>query len=444
MSEYPLQLLTEHIQHGRLSQTKSILLSMHPAELAQLLEALPVKQRHRVWALIKEQIDGTVLAHLNEEVRNDLIQDMDVEELAQAANELDTDDMADLLQDLPDDVIKDLLDSMDATRRGRLETILSYPEDSAGGLMNLDAITVRSDVTLSTVLRYLRIKGSMPAVTDSLFVINRNGQYQGTLSLSNLLTNSLEKTVDEVMSTEIAGIPASSSAKRVARLFEQRDLLSAPVVDDNYQLLGRITVDDVLDLIMDEAEHSFMGMAGMDETEDMFAPTFSSAARRAVWLGINLATAFVAAIVINKFDVAIEQIVALAVLMPIVPSMGGIAGGQTLTLMIRSLALGQVTRANTRFLLSKEVRVGLLNGIFWALIVGLISLIWFQDLQIAAVIGAAMIVNMTCGALAGVIIPITLKNFHIDPALAGNVILTTATDVIGYATFLGLATYLIL
>jgi magnesium transporter len=333
---------------------------------------------------------------------------------------------------------------MDSQDRDRLNAVLGFEEDTAGGLMNTDTVSVRPDVTLETVLRYLRMRGEIPEKTDALFVVNRHDRYLGVLHLSRLLTEDPERTVGEVMDTDVEGIAPGTPATDVASLFQDRDLVSAAVVAaDGGQLLGRITVDDVVDVIRDEAEHSVMSMAGLDEDADMFAPVVPSARRRGVWLGINLGTAFLAAWVVGLFEATIQQIVALAVLMPIVASMGGVAATQTLTLIVRGLALGQIERANARWLLTKEIAVALLNGLAWATVVGFVAWLWFGQWRLAAVIFAAMVVNLVAAAFAGVTVPLALKRFGVDPAVAGGVIVTTVTDVIGFASLLGLGTLLL-
>jgi len=337
-----------------------------------------------------------------------------------------------------------VLQSMDEQDRHRVVSALSYSEDTAGGLMNTDTITVRPDVTLDVVLRYLRQRGEIPETTDSLIVVTRADQYIGLLSLATLLTRDPALTVAEVMMRDVAGIPAILPATEVAHLFEQHDLISAPVVDVDGSLLGRITIDDVVDVICDEAEHSVMSMAGLHEEEDIFAPVVASARRRGVWLGINLATAFLASWVIGLFEATLQQIVALAVLMPIVASMGGIAGSQTITLVIRGMALGRVGVANARRLVMKELAVGALNGVLWALVVAAVATLWFHDYKIGAIIGAAMVINLIVAALTGAMLPLIIRRMGADPALAGTVILTTVTDVVGFMAFLGLATIFLL
>jgi len=326
---------------------------------------------------------------------------------------------------------------MNEQNRQRLTSALSYPEDTAGGLMNIDVISIRTDVTLDVVLRYLRRLGEIPEKTDNLMVVDRDNKYLGVLTLANILLKDPDTSVGEIM-TKQTGIPADTPAGDVAKIFETRDLVSAAVVNQNNLLLGRITVDDVVDVIQEEAEHAVRSMAGLGD-DDMFAPVITSTKRRALWLGINLATAFLAAWVIGRFEDTIQQLVTLAVLMPIVAGMGGIAGSQTLTIAIRGIALGQISKSNAKALIFKEGAVGVLNGIMWACVVALIVIMWFQNLSLGIIIGLAMIINLIIAALAGAFIPLALKRFNIDPAIAGGVILTTVTDVVGFMTFLGLA-----
>jgi len=436
-----LETLRRALGRGAGRQVHRLVNSMHPAEIASLLESLPPAQREVVWDLVDPEVEGDVLVELNEQVRADLIREMETEDLVAAAESLELDDLADLLGDLPEHVHQQVLRSMDSRDRERLNTVLAYEPDSAGGLMNTDTVSVRPDVTLETVLRYLRMRGDVPENTDSLFVVNRHDRYLGVLDLARLLTEDPERTVSEVMETEVPGLTPQTPATEVANLFEDRDLLSAAVVDSDGRLLGRITVDDVVDVIRDEAEHSVMSMAGLDEEADMFAGVLQSARRRGVWLGINLATAFLAAWVVGLFESTIENIVALAVLMPIVASMGGVAATQTLTLMVRGLALGQVERANARWLLNREFAVAMLNGLAWASVVAVVAFLWFRSWKIAVVIFAAMVINLGAAALAGVIVPLALKRFGVDPAVAGGVVVTTVTDVVGFASLLGLGTW---
>ncbi len=440
-----LEDLRRVLEQGAVRQAARMLNALQPAEIAHLLESLPHKERELLWNLVDAEYDGEVLAYLHDDVREQLIALMDAGELIAAIGTLDTDDLADLIQDLPLAITREVVKSLDQQRRDRLEKALSYPEDSAGGLMNSDTVTVRPEMTLDVVIRYLRrLKDGLPDITDNLIVVDRKGRYLGVLYLTDLLTHDPEDSVAEAMTLDVQAIPATWSAREVATRFEQHDLVTAPVVDEEGNLLGRITVDDVMDVIREEADHQFLGQAGLSETEDMFAPVILSARRRALWLGINLLTAFLAAWVIGRFEDTIQQIVALAVLMPVVASMGGIAGSQTLTLAIRGLALGQLTSNNSRWLLMKELAVAAINSVIWALVVALIAWVWFSDPEIALVIGAAISIDLLAAALAGALLPLALERFGIDPALAGGVILTTVTDVVGFLAFLGLATLFLL
>ncbi len=435
-----LQSFHEFLSAGDTDGMREALAEMHPAESAVLLESLPTDERLQTWEQVPPEQTGEVLAQVHDKVRMTLIDTMDSDELIAATENLDTDDLADLLPDMPDEVIQQLLNTMDEQNRERLETVLPYPEDSAGGLMNVDTITVRADITLDVVLRYLRRRGEIPETTDNLVVVNRTGHYLGLLPITELLTNKPNQSVAEVMQRGVEAISADTEAVEVARIFEQRDLVTAPVVDAEGKLLGRITIDDVVDVIRERADHSFMGMAGLTEEEDIFAPVITSSRRRAVWLGVNLMTAFLASWVIGLFGATINQLVALAVLMPIVASMGGIAGSQTLTLVIRAQALGQVGVSNARQLLIKELTVGFLNGLVWATVIAVVAGFWFDSARLGGVIAAAVIINLVVAALCGTAIPLILKKLGADPALAGSVVLTTVTDVVGFLAFLGLAT----
>ena len=435
-----LAALRSALEQGSLRHGQRLVNTMHPAEIASLIESLPPARREIVWEFVDPEIEGDVLIELNEEVRAELIGGMDAEELIAATEGMEVDDLADLIGDLPETLNERVLRSMDAQDRDRLTAVMAYEDDSAGGLMNLDAVTVRADVTLEVVLRYLRMRGDLPARTDQLFVVNRNDKYRGAIDITRLLTEDPEKTVGEVMDSSIEGIAPETPAREVAKLFEDRDLVSAAVVSSEGRLLGRITVDDVVDVIREEADHSVMSMAGLGEDEDMFAGVVTSARRRAVWLSANLATAFLAANVVGLFEATIEKVVALAVLMPIVASMGGIAGSQTLVLIIRGLALGQIEQTNARWLLIREISVGLLNGAALSSIVALAAGIWFEEWTIGVIIFAALMINLVAAALAGVGVPLMLKRLGVDPALAGGVILTTVTDIVGFASLLGLGT----
>jgi len=433
-----LEKLRERLDSGRMRGARVLISSLHPSELARLLESLPLEERAVVWEMVDTQLGGDVLVEVAEEVRDGLIENMQPAELVAAIEGMELDDLADLVADLPETLTREVLRSLDHQDRDRLAQVLAYDEDSAGGLMNVDIVTVRPDVTLEVVMRYLRARGEIPDGTDSIFVVNRRNEYQGALLLSRLLTFDPELLVRDAMTTEVKPILATTESSDVVYEFENRDLLSAPVVDDQQRVVGRITVDDVLDVIREEAEHSLMGAAGLDEEDDMFAPAVRSARRRAFWLGINLATAFVAASVVDLFQSTLDRIVLLAVLMPVVPSMGGIAGTQSLTIMTRAIALNQIDKANAGGILRKELVVGMLNGALWATVVAAVAYLWFGDPRVGLVIGGAMSINLLAAAAAGFFIPLTLKRVGIDPALAGGVVLTTITDVVGYMSFLGL------
>ncbi len=439
-----LQVIADALDSGEMQRAARILDAFHPAEIGHLLESLPQSQRMFIWNMLDHDDDGEILLNVGDEVRSGLIQTMNKDQLLSATEGLDVDDLADLLADLPQAVMQSALQNMDSNDRRRLESVLSFDEDSAGGLMNTDTITVRKDVTLDVVLRYLRIRQNIPEHTDRLFVVDRYEHYIGTLPLSEVLTNDPTFLVRDVMDSELEAIPVTATDSEVALTFENLDLVSAPVVDEHNRLLGRITIDDVVDVIREEGEHSMMSMAGLTEDEDLFAPVAKSTRRRALWLGVNMATAFLAAWVISLFQSTLEQIIVLAVLIPVVASMGGIAGSQTLTLVIRGLALNQIGKSNSRILLFKEFAIGILNGLFWAIVVAAIAIFWFGDQQLGYIIGLAMIANLICAGLAGVLIPIALRRMGIDPALAGGVMLTTITDVVGIFAFLGLATWLML
>jgi magnesium transporter len=423
---------------GRLRGADRMVDAMHPAETALLLESLPPAQRVLVWELVDADAQGDVLVELSEEVRSELLAGMQPDELVAAAEGLALDDLADLLAELPEAVTRQVLKSMDQQDRDRLSAVLAFPEDSAGGLMNTDTVTVRPDVPIEVVLRYLRMRGELPERTDCLFVVDRNDRYLGALPVARLLTVDPERIVSSEMDSEVAPILPATPAGEVARLFETRDLLSAAVVADDGRLLGRITVDDVVDVVREQAEHPALAAAGLEDEDDVFAGVRKSARRRALWLGINLLTALLASWVVGLFEATIEKVVALAVLMPVVASMGGIAGTQTVTLIIRGIALGQVQPSNARWLFFKELAVGALNGLVWAAAVAIATWLWFGTWDVAAVIFVAIVINLITASIAGVLIPLTLKRMRIDPALAGGVILTTVTDVVGFAALLGL------
>ena len=435
-----LQAVREALADGRLKRVGKLLQRTHPAKVAGLLEALPPNERRAVWSMVETERAGKVLTYLHEEICASLAQDLDPDDLAASVQTLALDDLVDLIQSLPSETGARLMAATKGSRRQQLEALLSYPEDTAGGLMNPDPIEVRADVRAGTVLRYLRLLDELPPQTDMLMVVSRQGIYQGGLRLSALVTADTDARVQDLMHSDVAGIPVGMPASEVAQLFEDLDLLSAPVVDADQRLVGRITVDDVVDLIREDADRSVMQMAGLNREADMFGSIWAGSRSRAVWLGINLVTALLAAAVISQFEATLEQLVALAVLMPIVASMGGIAGSQTLTLVIRGLALGQVQKGNLRLLFSREMGISAINGVLWALVIAALVYAWFGSPMLGGIIGAAILINLLCAAAAGLGIPLLLHRLGIDPALAGSVILTTVTDVIGFFAFLGLAT----
>jgi len=436
--------LKNRLESGRMLGARNLINNLLPSELARLIESLPLKERAIIWEMIELKNKGDVVVEVADEVRDGLIEGMEANELISAIEGMALDDLADLVADLPETLTQEVIRSLDHQDRERLTQVLAFDEDSAGGLMNIDIITVRPDVTVEVVLTYLRNQKTIPTGTDSIFVVNRNNVYKGALLLSSLVTEDPGKPVSEIMSKKIMPILAKTPSDKVVREFENRDLLSAPVIDDDEKLLGRITIDDVVDVIRDEAEHSLMSAAGLDEEDDMFSPATKSAKRRAIWLGVNLATAFLAASVVDIFQTTLDKIVLLAVLMPIVPSMGGVAGTQSLTIMTRAIALGHLDKTNTKGIFRKEVLVGILNGILWAMVVGSLTYLWFSEWLLGLVIAGAMTINLIMAALAGFGIPLMLKRLNIDPALAGGVILTTITDVVGYISFLGLGAIFLL
>ncbi|MFV8820123.1 magnesium transporter [Haliea sp. E17] len=439
-SQDTLDKLTNALESGAFVHGRRMLNGLSPAEIAHLLESSPPKFRDVLWKMVDVELEGEVIGELSYDLQAHFLSRMDAAEVATITEGLADDDLADILQQLPDAITREVLDAMDHQDRARLEQVLNYPDDVAGGLMSTDTITIRARLTLDVVLRYLRRHTEIPRMTDNLIVVNRSDQFIGLLPLHTLLVADPSATVREMMVTDVDPIPVDMPDAEVARLFERNDWVSAPVVDRNGKLLGRITIDDVVDVIREDADHSFMSMAGLDEDEDTFAPILKAAPRRTVWLGINLVTAFIAAGTINLFEDTIQKVVALAVLMPIVASMGGIAGTQTLTVLVRGIAIGQVGRNNQAWLLNRELVIGLLNGLLWASVVAVAASLWFQDWTIGAIIAAALVINLLMAAFAGAALPLLLTRVKIDPALAGGVLLTTVTDVVGFLSFLGLAT----
>ena len=431
----------EGISRGSAADIKVLLASLRPSEVAGVLEANTPATRRIIWGLVDEEVRNQSLQYLQDDVRAEFLEAMDTAQLVAVADDLDTDDFADILQQLPTTITDQVLENLDSRDRARVESVLPYPEDSAGGLMNTDTITVRPRHAVELVLRYLRLRRDLPATTDALIVVNSRDEYLGMLPLTKLLTADATVTVREIMNTEEPAIHVGEADTEVAKLFSERDLISAPVVDDNGFLLGRITIDDVVDVIIEDAEEALLAPAGLVVDEDTFAPVRRAVRRRAIWLGINLVTALMAAAVISLFEDTIVKVVALAVLMPVVASMGGIAGTQTLTLVIRGQATGQLGRNNMLWMLNREFVIAALNGMLWATIVALGASYFFDDPKLGLVIAVAMVATILIAAVAGSLLPSLLRRMDIDPAIAGGVVLTTITDVAGFFIFLGLASW---
>ncbi len=437
-SQKQLARLDSALASGTLADVASIVSDLSPGDVAHLISSSPPRYRHVLWSLLEAEQEAAVLNELPEDLRNSFLADMAPEDLAEIVGQLDDDDVADILQELPDAITGQVLSIMNEQDRARIETVLGYSDDTAGGLMSTDTITVRADLTLDVVLRYLRRHTEIPLNTDTLMVVNREDRYVGLLPVRTLLVADPGVSVREMMVTNRDPIPAHMDSSEVARLFERNDWISAPVVDDDNRLIGRITIDDIVDVIREEADHSLTSLGRLGE-EDTFSPVLHTAPRRAVWLGINLLTAFIAASVINAFQGTIEKVVALAVLMPIVASMGGIAGTQTLTVLIRGMAMGHINERNQAWLVGREAMVGAINGIIWAVVVAIAASLWFDDITLGLVIAAAMVINLITAGVSGALLPLLLQRLGIDAALAGGVILTTVTDVVGFLSFLGLA-----
>ena len=420
-----------------INQIKRVLSGMHPSEVAHSIESLPPKERKFLWSLIDTQDEGEIIAELHDEIQQELISEISPEELITIISDLELDEIVDILQILPNQKTENILSAMSQRDRQRIQEALEYSEDSAGGLMNTDIISVRPKHNLEVVMRYLRSQRELPKNTDQIFVVSRDNKYLGSLPISLILVSDTTLNVRELMETETQPLDAQLNDKDVARLFEQNDWVSAPVVDDESRLIGRVTIDDVVDVIMEDADQNILGMAGV--AEDTFAAPARAARSRILWLSINLLTALIASMTIGLFQATIDEIVYLAILMPIVASMGGVAGTQTLTIMIRGLTLQQINQSNLQWLCKREVAVSIVNGILLSILVGGITYFWFDNILIAIVICVAMVTNLVCSAIAGIFIPIILRKFNQDPAIAGSVVVTTVTDVIGFFSFLGLA-----
>jgi magnesium transporter len=431
------------LESGLFDEVKDFLRDMSAEDIADIIESLHHRSRKQCWDLLPDERQGEVLNNLADEVRNVFLEDMQPSEVAAAVTDQDTDDAADIIGDLPDEILLQVLESMDEQDRLRISKAMDYEEDTAGSLMNIDTVTVRPNVEIDVVLRYLRMRKELPPHTDALYVVDRNDHLLGLIPLTILVTANSDDLVADVMRKAYV-IEVDLDDTEVARRFEKYDWIEAPVVNEQNQLLGRITIDDVVDVIIEDADQSLLTMAGLDEDEDTFAPALKTAPKRALWLGINLFTALLAAAVSNYFEGTFEKLATVAILMTIVPSMGGIAGNQALTIVIRGIALGHVGDSNARWLLTKEVLVGLMNGILWSVTIAVLIYLWKGDWKMGLVIAAAMMINLLVAAASGVSLPLILKKMGIDPAVAGGVILTTITDVIGLLTFLGLATYFLL
>lgn len=437
--------LVESLVHKQnLQELQKKLDALHPADVAYILEALPLEQRLDVWELVKAERDGEILLEVSDAVRQTLIADMDSDELLAAAEQLDTDELADLAPDLPKDVFQDLLDSLDAQNRARLQSALSYSDDAVGSIMDFDIVTIREDISLEVALRYMRRLGSLPDHTDKLFVVDRNDILRGVLPLKRLVVSDLDDNVADVMSEDAVVFHPEDIADDAAKAFERYDLVTAPVVDQNNKLVGRVTVDAVMDLIREEAESDMLSMAGLREEEDFFASVWKSVQNRWAWLAINLVTALVASRVIGLFEGSIEKIVALAALMPIVAGIGGNSGNQTTTMIVRGLALGQVSTHNMQSLITKELGVSLLNGLLWGGVLGGIAYALYGSYPLGLVMMAAMTLNLLLAALMGVMIPLVMNKIGRDPAVGSSVLITAMTDSGGFFIFLGLATVFLL
>ncbi len=432
------------LEDDNLPALSALLNDIHPADVAYILEALPLSNRTVVWDLVRAERDGEILLEVSDSVRESLIASMDSDELLAAAETLDTDEIADIAPDLPQDVIQDLLESLDAQNRVRLQSALSYPEEAVGALMDFDMLTVRDDIQLEVVLQYLRRQGELPDHTDKLFVVNRDDIVLGVLPLERLLTHGPEVSVASVMIDDMVLFHPDDDAHEAVQAFERYDLVSAPVVNDDNKLVGRLTVNAVVDFIRSESDIEMLNLAGLREEEDLFSSAWKSAKNRWTWLAINLVTAFIASRVIGVFEGTIEKLVALAALMPIIAGIGGNSGNQTTTLIVRALALGQITPGNTRTLVKKELGISLLNGIVWGAAVGLFAYILYKSIPLGLVMASAMMLNLMVAALAGVFVPLIMRKLGRDPAMGSSVMLTAITDSMGFFIFLGLATLFLL
>ena len=432
-----LKIILDDSLNLSLNQIRDLLSKMTSSEIAHALESSPPRQRDLLFSLLKTEEEGDVLFELGEEIQQDLISNISNEELSEAVKELELDEIVDILQNLPEERMKNILSNMSMVDRQRIEMGLTFPENTAGGLLNTDVISVRPNNSIKEVISYLRDLGKLPDNTDKIFVVNDQNEYLGELSISEIITSNPSMQVREIMKTEISPIYADLDDKEVATLFERNDLISSSVINEYGKLIGRITIDDVVDVIREDADQNLLGMAGV--AEDTFAPPGRAAKSRVFWLSMNLVTAFIAASTINIFQDVIDKIVYLAILMPIVASMGGVAATQTLTIVLRGLTLEQINSSNIRWLFKRELAVSILNGIVLSILVGLITFLWFQDLTIALLIACALVINLISSVIAGILVPLILRKFKQDPAIGGSVVVTTVTDVVGFFSFLGLA-----
>lgn len=444
-TEKNLTRLLHDLEKERRVSIRSTLSSLSPFEIARLLEAMEPRNREILWRMVDREDEGEILKELVDDVRQNLIDQMDTDQIIAATQDLELDDLADILNDLPDQITDEVIRALDRQDQIRLESVMSYEEYTAGGLTNPNILSIRRGLTIKGLIRYLQSLEKLPENTNYIYVIDRNNEYIGSVKLVDLFIEDTEIQIEQIMDSEVNPINASSSADQVVTTFQNLDLISLPVVDQKNRLLGEITVDDVVDVIQDQANSEIFNMAGLDDEDDIFAPIFVSSKRRSVWLGANLITAFFVAFAISFFQSTIDQIVILAVLMPIVASMGGVAGNQTLILVIRGVAMGRIQKSNAMQLLSKEIMVSLVNGLFWAIIVSIFAVLLFQTTwKIGIIVGASMLLNIFASAVAGVTIPFMLKRIGVDPALASGVMMTTLTDVLGFVTFLGLATFFLI
>ena len=443
--DMPRHELVESLVHKQnLAELQKKLDKLHPADVAYILEALPLEERLMVWDLVKAERDGEILLEVSDAVRETLIADMDSQELVAAAEQLDTDQIADLVHDLPQDVVAGVFQSLSVEEREQLRSAMSYPEDSVGALMDFDMVSVRDDVTLEVVLRYLRRMDELPDHTDQLFVVDRDETAKGVLPINRLIVTDPEVMVASVMNADFISFSPDDKAQKAAQAFERYDLVSAPVVDQRNRLAGRVTVDKVVDFIREESEAELLGKAGLREEEDIFASVWKSAKNRWLWLAVNLCTAFFASRVIGVFEGTIEKLVALATLMPIVAGIAGNSGNQTTTLIIRALALGQVTPENARRMILKELAISLLNGLVWGGVAGLFAWWLYHSVALGVVMMNAMLLNLLVGALVGILVPMAMQRLGRDPAIGSSVLLTFTTDSMGFFIFLGLATVFLL